>query len=330
MNFQNIEVFYLVGQQILKRFQLTDTHQMKLLHRSENVTYAVVQKDSRVPFGVLRISRPGYHTQAELEAELIWLERITSDTGLIAAKPVPCKGGETLISVCIDGMIYYGIMFEYLEGTAPNPGDRERSLFEFEQVGEIAATLHRQVMGWPEGRKLDRPVWNYDALLGAEGLFGDWRDCKELLGDFSVIEQTCERIRERLLAYGVNDDNFGLIHSDLRAANLLMDKGQMNVLDFDDSGYGWYVYDLAASISFLEDDPMVPAWIEAWIRGYEKILPFGEREKTEIGTFVMTRRIQLLAWITSHDDSDPVKMFYHGFAEKTVIMAKRYLNESND
>ena len=44
-----------------------------------------------------------------------------------------------------------------------------------------------------------------------------------------------------------------------------------------------------------------------------------------IPTFVMARRIQLMAWITSHDDSDPVKVYYRGFAGETVKMGERFL-----
>ncbi|MEG0370408.1 MAG: hypothetical protein RR593_10435, partial [Hungatella sp.] len=62
-----------------------------------------------------------------------------------------------------------------------------------------------------------------------------------------------------------------------------------------------------------------------WIAGYQRILPFGKRERDEIATFVMARRIQLLAWITSHEDSDPVHNLYEGFAKGTCRMAEKYL-----
>jgi Ser/Thr protein kinase RdoA (MazF antagonist) len=47
--------------------------------------------------------------------------------------------------------------------------------------------------------------------------------------------------------------------------------------------------------------------IAAWIEGYLKVGRLTQEDMAEIDTFVMQRRLQLLAWIASHFDSDPVK-----------------------
>ena len=64
---------------------------------------------------------------------------------------------------------------------------------------------------------------------------------------------------------------FGLIHADMRLANLLVDGERTVLLDFDDSGFGWFLYDLAASLSFYETSPQVPALIRAWLTGYLEV-----------------------------------------------------------
>ncbi|MEG0216241.1 MAG: phosphotransferase, partial [Hungatella sp.] len=236
------------------------------------------------------------------------------------------RGGQVLTGILWEGQIYDCMMSEFLTGEMPHPQSGKKSMAEFEQVGEIAATLHRQAMGWEEGKTLNRPIWDYETLLGEKALFGNWRQCPDLdLYEFDLLDRTCAMIREHLTAYGRDEHNFGLIHSDLRAANLLIEGDQMKVLDFDDCGYGWHLQDLAASISFLEEDPYAVAWMEAWIVGYQRILPFRKRERDEIATFVMARRIQLLALITSHEDSDPVHNLYEGFAKGTCRMAEKYL-----
>ena len=45
----------------------------------------------------------------------------------------------------------------------------------------------------------------------------------------------------------------------------------------------------------------------------------------EIDTFIMMRRMQLMAWIASHLDSDPVKDLSVGFTKGTMELADRYL-----
>jgi hypothetical protein len=64
-----------------------------LLQISENITYLIENKESGVKEAVLRISRPGYHTLAELRDELTWLKEIKSYTPLIVADPLQGKDG---------------------------------------------------------------------------------------------------------------------------------------------------------------------------------------------------------------------------------------------
>lgn len=330
MNFWNMELFDLVAQKALAEYGLADSHELKLLHRSENITYAVVGKtedglgDGTV-YSVLRVGRPGYHTTEESEAEICWMKQIASEGEVIIAAPMDNQRGQAVTQVTLDGITYDCVMCEYVTGEAPDPFDRDRGLVWFRQAGETAARLHRQAMNWKEGERLCRPVWDYEALLGEQALFGNWRMCRELGQEgYEILTKTCDRIRDRLLAYGRERERFGLIHSDLRAANLLVEDGRMKVLDFDDCGYGWHLHDLAASISFIEDRPEAASWVEAWIEGYRTCMPFDQKDRREVDTFIMARRIQLLAWITSHDDSDPVKVYEDGFVEKTIGMARKY------
>ena len=85
------------------------------------------------------------------------------------------------------------------------------------------------------------------------------------------------------------------------------------------------LYDAAAAISFVEYDKRAGEWLSSWVNGYREVRPLSPEEAHLIPTFVMARRIQLMAWITSHDDSDPVKVYYRGFAGETVKMGERFL-----
>lgn len=338
MNFQQIEHFREAAGLILKEYG-TDWN-FRLLYCSENATFLaecasgrpekteseeMLQKEMpRVCF-VLRISRPGYHSLSEIQAEMTWIQKIGEDTSLALARPVENWTGQVITEVQVQGQHFYGVLRPFLTGEHPGGSTGIPSEMEFEQAGETAAYLHDQVISWEGSTGLDRPVWDYEAMLGTGGLFGDWRVCQELsLEERGFLEQICQYIRNRLEHYPTDREHFGLIHADLRAANLLTEHGSMKILDFDDCGYGWFLYDLAASVSFLECEPQIEQWMQAWIRGYEKVRPFGAWEQEEMDTFVMIRRIQLLAWIVSHDDSDPVRYLYEGFAEGTIRLAETY------
>jgi Ser/Thr protein kinase RdoA (MazF antagonist) len=111
-------------------------------------------------------------------------------------------------------------------------------------------------------------------------------------------------LTRQLQAYGTGPDVFGLIHADLRLANLMIDAQGLWVIDFDDCGFGWWVYDLAAALSFIETDSRLPDLIARWCEGYARVAPLRARDRAMIPAMVLLRRVQLTAWLASRADSD--------------------------
>ena len=86
----------------------------------------------------------------------------------------------------------------------------------------------------------------------------------------------------------------------MRLANSLVSKEGTRLLDFDDCGHGWFLYDFAASISFIENDPRIPTFKAAWVRGYRLVRVLSAEDEAEIETFIMFGKMALLAWIARH------------------------------
>ncbi len=334
MNFQNIRLFWKAARQTLEGYDFAEGGGLSLLHRSENVVF-LVSAPTGESLAVLRVSRPGYHTLEEIRAEIRWLDRLQCEReegNLSTVKTVEVirnREGEALTLVMVEGQLFVCLLFEYLEGTPPDLFNDETAVLNFYEIGKIAACLHRQTGEWQESRRLCRRCWDYENMLGPYGLFGDWRRTKELNSqEFDLLEWICLVIKGCLEQYGKNEKNYGLIHGDLRAANLIGGNGpdspSLQVIDFDDCGFGWHMYDLAASVSFVEREARVTQWVKAWLDGYQTILPLEAADLRMVPVFIMARRIQLLAWITSHEDSDLVKELYPGFARGTVELAVQY------
>jgi Ser/Thr protein kinase RdoA (MazF antagonist) len=111
----------------------------------------------------------------------------------------------------------------------------------------------------------------------------------------------------------------------MRLANLLSDGTGTRLIDFDDCGMGWYLYDFAAAISFIEDNQQVTAMKDAWIKGYNKVRELSVNDVQEIDTFVMLRRMALLAWIGSHIEAPEPQALARGFAHVTAKLGETYL-----
>ena len=113
-----------------------------------------------------------------------------------------------------------------------------------------------------------------------------------------------DTLEQRLAAFGNGPDRFGLIHADMRLANLLVDGAKVNVIDFDDCGLSWFMYDLGSSVSFIEDHPLIPAMTDSWVAGYRTVAELTAEEEYELPTFIMFRRLLLVAWEGSHQDTE--------------------------
>jgi Ser/Thr protein kinase RdoA (MazF antagonist) len=199
-------------------------------------------------------------------------------------------------------------------------------LGHYKELGEIAARTHIHSIGWTRPDGFERLTWDFDAVFGAAPTWGDWRDGPEMTDDIrTVLEQVEQTVEIRLANFGKGAERFGLIHADMRLANLLTDGAGTRLIDFDDCGFGWYLYDFATAISFIEDDPAVPAMKQAWVNGYRKARNLSEQDAREIDTFIMLRRMALLAWIGSHIEAPEPQELAPGFARVTAELGQIYL-----
>lgn len=186
--------------------------------------------------------------------------------------------------------------------------------------------MHRQTEIWNGTKDIKRFHWDYENMIGENAVWGNWRDYPDLYPEAEAkIERCCQIIKARLDRYGKTDLNYGVIHADLRDTNILVDGDVIKVIDFDDFGFGWHLHDLAGALTFIEDREDVPDLVNAWLDGYRKVLPFTDTDFVEIDTFILQRRIQMMAWMGRHQDSTPVQGYMQGYMEGTMNLVERYL-----
>jgi Ser/Thr protein kinase RdoA (MazF antagonist) len=296
---------------------------VRLINHSENQTF-LVQADAGQRY-CLRVHRPGYQSRAAIESELAWLAALGRDTSLPVPKLVPGQNGEALQSFeTPKGDARLAVLFHFVNGIEPTLQSDLPKLFVI--LGRYAATLHQHARRWAPPSCFERPVWTAANILAPDGLWGDWRSAPGVDTPCrSLLERLTEALTADLTLYGTSSTRFGLIHADMRLGNLLLDKQHLNLIDFDDCGFGWFAYDFAAAISFHETSPLVPALKSAWLEGYRPIRALEAADIEAMETMVMLRRMALLAWIGSHAETALAQAHMEGFAEGTAQLAARYL-----
>lgn len=307
----------------LDDYEVSPDAVLTLINVSENATYRVDEGGSST---ILRVHRLGYHSRDAIRSELAWLDALREDEDIRTPQVIPSRYGSRVVTV--PGEVPRDcVMFEFLPGAEPP----EHSLVpDFERLGQITARMHRHARAWRRPTRFTRFHWDYDAAFGAEARWGRWQDGPGVdVEARAVLDRLDRELRDRLARFGVAADRYGLIHADLRLANLLVEgEGAPSVIDFDDCGFGWYLYDLGAAVSFIEHDPRVPEMVDSWVCGYRSILDLPPEDEAEIWTFIMFRRLLLVAWIGSHSAVDIARELGAGYTRGACELAERFLNGS--
>lgn len=313
-----------LARQALPLYGLSPESKVSLLNYSENAT-CLVRPPDRKPL-VLRINRPGYHPRAHIATELEWVRALRRDTPVTTAEPIAGLDGEFIQHIWHPAVPEPRncVLMTFLDGSEPDDGNR---LDAFSLLGETTARLHLHAASWKPSAPVRRHRWDFDAMLGDRPLWGRWQNGLGMTAAKKRhLSQLVSALRPRIAAIGESRQRFGLIHADLRTANLLVHRGNVAVIDFDDCGFSWFIYDLAAALSFLETHPDVPAYIDAWLVAYQKVRSLSKPEISAIESFIMLRRMLLVAWIGSHSDTDHAKAMGPEFTDDTCVLAERYLS----
>lgn len=315
------------AQGALRHYDLPPGSTAELCNVSENHTYRVTEPDG-VAYA-LRVHRPGYRTAQQIESELRWMDALRDDSVVDTPPIVRARDETRVVEVAVRELGTRNVvMFGWLDGLGPDFDDGEAALGQFEILGSISARMHGHARTWPAPAGFDRPPWDYEHSLGAAGHWGRWQDG---LGmgpeELALLTRLDDTIRRRLEAFGTGPDRFGLVHADIRLANLLIDGGNVQVIDFDDCGFSWFLYDFATAVSFMEDHPRVPELRDAWVRGYRSVAPLSAEDEAELETLVMLRRLLLVAWIGSHHTfATEAAELGAGFTTGTCTLAEEYLS----
>jgi Ser/Thr protein kinase RdoA (MazF antagonist) len=233
---------------------------------------------------------PTAHSPDEAAAETTWLAALRR-AGLTVPEPVPDRRGHLVSVLSVPGVegARVVVVFRWLPGsllqerlTPPNVA----------AYGGLAAQLHGHAAGFrPPG---DPPLPRYDRLFPfrePEVLFAP--DPGPLLppGRRAVFARAAERV-ERAIALR-RGEPLRLLHGEFHVWNVLVRRGQLAPIDFEDLMWGWPIQDIATAFYYLHQRPDFAEVREGFRRGYEQVAAWPEAEPGELETFIAGRALVL-------------------------------------
>ncbi len=310
-----------LAEHALKFYALPPGCTVRLINISENATYEINTIEGQR--FALRIHRQNYHSKTAIASELAWLIDLRQSEIVITPKPVAGLDGQLIQ----DALGRHVVLFEWEQGTELTIHHNLEGPFEI--LGEQTARMHMHAKQWQRPKGFERFTWDFETSLGENNPhWGKWREGLGVdAAHAAIFGRAADLIGKRLGNYGKHENRFGLIHADLRMANLLIDGSTVKVIDFDDCGFGWFMYDAVTPVSFYEHAPEVPALLGAWKTGYRRVADLVKEDENEIATFMMLRRLLLVAWIGSHSETNLAKSMGVNYTHGTAELCENYLKE---
>ena len=265
---------------------------VRLIAERENRVFCVDHAGSSY---ALRLHRPGYCSEAELRSELLWMA--AADAGGIAV-PGPVAASDGALLHVIDGVAVD--MLDWLAGAPVGKTGEPLAHADpaglFRSIGAAMARLHQVSDAWPLPDGFTRRRWDRAGLLGEAPVWDRFWDNPTLdAGTRDLFRRFRDTANAELAALEGTLD-FGLIHADLVRENVMIDAGRVQLIDFDDSGFGFRLFDLATTLLRNRTEPDYPALKAALLDGYASVRAI---DIAPLDLFLALRATTYVGWIIS-------------------------------
>ncbi|MHA2118089.1 MAG: phosphotransferase enzyme family protein [Candidatus Thorarchaeota archaeon] len=214
----------------------------------------------------VRVTPPGHKTPAEVEAEMDWLLYLAENDAPVV-RVTPSRNDNLVEVVDTDAGPISVVCFDWAEGHIVTREDFSPDLFQ--TWGEAVGMLHRLTKAYrPPSKTPGRIQWFDDEYL----------DRALIPSDQDQVLQRFDSLMDYFKGRPTTRDTFGLIHQDVHQDNLFLDGKRLTVLDFDDSVYGFFIFDIANALGFsiwekpkdMSNRQFADLYLKHFMLGYEK------------------------------------------------------------
>ena len=303
------------------------TGDLRLIKHRENAVYELNTGTSRY---ALRVHRQGYHSDAALASELVWM-RALQNAGVGVPESVPADDGRDFVRVAVPKLPgeYQVDMLGWIDGE--QIGDIETGLGEgaaecFRTIGQVAAQMHNQASSWriPDG--FVRHAWDVDGLVGEEPFWGKFWELSALTDEqLKLIHEAREKVGVELRAFGKSAEDYSMIHSDFVPENFLRHGSGVQVIDFDDAGFGWHLFDLATALFFIKEDPAFNTAKGALIDGYREFRELPDAKLDQLPLFTTARSFTYLSWLHTREETELTRAMTPAIVDMCCAACEDYL-----
>lgn len=271
----------------------------------ENMTFRV-DAGARGCFA-LRIHQARYRTDDNIRSELAFMQAL-GERGIRTPYVVPAKDGAFLViaeSKAVPEPRQCDL-FEWIDGRPLRAagetysGDIQALAAIYREVGREAGAIANMSASWVRPAGFSRPSWDAEGIFGRKALLGDFRKLEGISTEQrALLDRLAERLSTDLESFGKSPDRYGLSHGDFLPENIMVCADGIRMIDFDDCGEGWYLFDFTTALLDMLGEPAFDPCLDAMIAGYREHQPLPDEHLAMLPAFFVARALSYLGWAAS-------------------------------
>ena len=318
------------GREALQRWNMTDCD-LHLIKYRENAVFRVDCAGLR---RVLRLHRYGYHSDAELLSELQWMQAL-DDVGITVPTIVPAASGELFVTHAADdlpGNIQIDL-FEWIDGeqlgsVEEGIADEASVAATYRIIGELAAKVHNQAVSWQLPPGFARHAWDAEGLAGEQPFWGRfWEIAAASASERDLLVQGRDAVFGELSQLAKSPGSYSMIHADFAPENIMVEGDQLRLIDFDDAGFGWHLFELATSLYFILGESYFEQARDALIDGYRTHRQLSNEQLDLLPLFFLARGFTYIGWVHTRHETETAKELTPMLLTAACELAEDYLSK---
>ncbi|MGQ4600920.1 phosphotransferase [Nocardia sp. R6R-6] len=326
----DIESAERVARRALDNYGATADALISFVKYRENYVFKVdMAGESRA----LRIHRSGYRSDSEIAEELDLICALGNAGVAVPRVCTSADGSRLCFAADDDGDLHQVDMLVWVDGAVPLGDIGTAFLGEalidesrFRALGALIAEFHNAVISIEQGKSV-RPAWDAPGLVGDRAVWGDPRRAfgDDALGG-AIVEEAIPMLLSTLEEYGRLPGRYGQIHADFTPENVLVDEQRMTIIDFDDSGHGYYLFDLATAFFFYQPHPRSEAVLSALCDGYRSVRELDDHDYAALRPMLLARGLTYLGWAADRPGDETSDFVLEYIRPLVVDLAKELLH----
>ncbi len=108
----------------------------------------------------------------------------------------------------------------------------------------------------------------------------------------------------------------------------MVDGERLRLIDFDDAGFGWHLFELVTSLYFIRGEAYFERAQDALIEGYRAHRQLPDQQLEPMPLFYLARGFTYLGWVHTRQETETAKELTPMLVEMACELAEDYLTKN--